>query len=126
MKSNTQTPLELDEYHLTRVIIIWSITPAEYHPCVYRQGSQLPQTLVGCTASFQGLGPASLRTTLLPLPFFSPVISLCPLHPPQGRRATGRTETTDTLASVIVLQDGAGEDGRGEEEEELENAERRC
>jgi len=28
MKSNTQTPLELDEYHLTRVIIIWSITPA--------------------------------------------------------------------------------------------------
>ena len=33
-------PLVLDEYHLTRVIIILSITPAEYHPSVYRQGPQ--------------------------------------------------------------------------------------
>ena len=33
-------PLVLDEYHLTRVIIILSITPAEYHPSVHRQGPQ--------------------------------------------------------------------------------------
>ena len=34
------TLVVLDEYHLTRVIIILSIIPAEYHPSVYRQGPQ--------------------------------------------------------------------------------------
>ena len=53
-------PLVLDEYHLTRVIIISSITPAEYHPSVYRQGPQSPQTQI----SGLGRGHLQLRSPL--------------------------------------------------------------